>query len=253
MAETLAAADLVAVDPPEVELPEAVRPESVLPESVPPEPELPDSVLLESVPAESELPDSELADSELPDSDLPETALPETELLEPDGVPPEPPSLSSPETTEPPPWPPVLVLVPLPAGGAGATVGTLVGALVGVVVLPVAGADGDPEPVGAVVDSTGWLVVVLGFGVLAGVDAGFGATFVDSIRGAEVRLAGVVRRGSASDTNNDFDDWLGRGDGSGLGRAGVRLSLSSVSKPGSGSTALELTGPPARLTLIRPP
>jgi hypothetical protein len=129
------------------------------------------------------------------------------------------------------------------AGGTGGTVG-------GVVVVPVVGVDELADGAGVVVDSTGWLVVALGVGVFVGVAlaVGFLVTVVDSTRDDEVcRVA--VRRGSASVTNNDLTDGLGLG----LGGTGGLLSFGSRSRPGSGRTALDRTGPPARLTAIRPP
>jgi hypothetical protein len=132
-------------------------------------------------------------------------------------------------------------------GGTGATVGGT-GALVGgAVVVPVVGVDVPVDGVGVVVDSTGWVVVAVGVGDLVGVAfvLGFLVTVVDSIRDDAACLV-AVRRGRASVTNNDFTgDGLGRGDGV--------LDFGSRSRPGSGRTALDRTGPPARLTAIRPP
>jgi hypothetical protein len=138
-----------------------------------------------------------------------------------------------------------------PAGGTGATVGGT-GALVGgAVVVPDVGADEPLDGAGVVVDSTGWLVVALGVGFLVGVAfaAGFFVAVVDSTR---VDVRRVVRRGSASVTNTDLTDGLALGRGVGRGGAGG-TGFGSRSSPGSGSTALDRTGPPARLTAIRPP
>jgi hypothetical protein len=157
---------------------------------------------------------------------------------------------------DPPPWPPVSVgvgvAVPVPApdppvGGTGATTGVVAGAVVaGGVVAGV-----------VVADSTGWVVETLGLGFFEGVGLGvtdFDGTRVDSSRAAGATVAVAVRRGgSASVTSNDLGEWLALGPGIGLGRAGGLSSLSSLSRPGRGRTALERTGPPARLTLIRPP
>jgi hypothetical protein len=135
-------------------------------------------------------------------------------------------------------------------GGTGATVGGTGATVGGAVVVPVVGADVPVDGVGVVVDSTGWVVVAVGFGVLAGVAlvVGFLVTVVDSIRDDAACLV-AVRRGSASVTNNDFTD----GVGDGLGRGDGLLGFGSRSRPGSGRTALDRTGPPARLTAIRPP
>jgi hypothetical protein len=43
------------------------------------------------------------------------------------------------------------------------------------------------------------------------------------------------------------------GSGVGVGRAATTSSSSPSARPGRGRTALELTGPPARLTLTSPP
>jgi hypothetical protein len=111
---------------------------------------------------------------------------------------------------------------------------------------------------GVVVDSTGLVVEVRGSGVfevagLAGTGFAFGGTRVDSSRADEPRVMGAVRRGSASVTNSAVGAWLGVGAGVGLGRTGGLSSAAGSSSPGRGSTALERTGPPARLTLISPP
>ncbi len=110
-----------------------------------------------------------------------------------------------------------------------------------------------------VVDSTGLLVVAVGVGlrlavgffVAVGLAAGAEVIRVDSRRGTRSR--GAVCRGSASVTNSAVGVWLGVGAGVGLGRPGALASAAGGSSPGSGSTALERTGPPARLTLMRPP
>jgi hypothetical protein len=110
---------------------------------------------------------------------------------------------------------------------------------------------------GMVVDSSGWVVETLGLGVfeVAGLVAGdFDGTRVDSSRAAGARGTALVRRGgNASVTKSDFGERLALGSGIALGRAGGLSSSFSLSRPGRGRTALERTGPPARLTLIRPP
>jgi hypothetical protein len=133
-----------------------------------------------------------------------------------------------------------------PVGGTG---GTGAGAEV---VVPVAGVDELADGVGVVVDSTGWVVVALGVGFLVGValTVGFFVTVADSTRD-DVACRVEARRGSASVTNSDLTGALGLGEG--LGRAEGRLSFGSRSSPGNGRTALDRTGPPARLTAISPP
>jgi len=112
--------------------------------------------------------------------------------------------------------------------------------------------------VGTVVDSTGRVVagvalgvgfVVVGFVGVVRLVAGRAVeevTLADSSRAAE-----VARRGSASATNTGLADGVGVGTGVGLGF--LSSALSAGSSPGSGSTALDGTGPPTRLTQIRPP
>jgi hypothetical protein len=149
----------------------------------------------------------------------------------------------------PPPLPPLLF------AGAGGGTG--------------AGAELSPPPLpgvlgvvvgGVVVDSVGRVVV--GVGVFDGLLLAFGvaregATFVDSSRGATARGFGgaVVRRGRASVTRSAFVRVVGVGVGTGVGAGcgGCLGSFGGSARPGSGRTALERTGPPARLTLIRPP
>src|SRR4051794_35979904 len=108
--------------------------------------------------------------------------------------------------------------------------------------------------VGTVVDSTGRVVagvalgvgfVVVGFVGVVGL-AAEGVTFADSRRPAE-----VARCGSASATNTGLADGAGVGTGVGLGF--LSSASPAGSSPGSGSTALDGTGPPTRLTKIRPP
>jgi hypothetical protein len=113
---------------------------------------------------------------------------------------------------------------------------------------------------GVVVDSVGRVVVTFGVGVaealLVALGVGREVIFVDSSRGAIARGGGaVVRRGKASVTKSAFVWVVGVGVGTGVGGGGGAGfgSLGGSARPGSGSTALERTGPPARLTLIRPP
>ena len=112
-------------------------------------------------------------------------------------------------------------------------------------------------PGGVVVDSVGLVVVMVGVGIVGflsvlGLTAGVVmAIRADSSRGARSPGA-VVRRGRASAMNNAVGVWLGAGAGVGLGcEPGLSSSVLGAS-PGSGSTALDRTGPPARLTLIKP-
>jgi hypothetical protein len=210
----------------------------------------------------------------VPEDPVPEVPVPEVPV--PDVPAAESVTVSS--TIEPPPVPPVplpvasvpsaapLVALPVPppvppvvaAGGTGATVAGGFGAgAAGVVVVGVVpGVLVVGLVVGAVVvDSTGLVVVALGVGVFDGLaftPAFFDGALVDSSRG-EVRVTAAVRRGSASVTNSAVGVWLGVGAGVGLARGGALSSFSAGSRPGSGRTALERTGPPARLTLIRPP
>jgi hypothetical protein len=131
------------------------------------------------------------------------------------------------------------------------------------------GATVDPLAVGAgaevggvVVDSTGRVVVGPGAGVLVGVAGGFvaggllaGAVVLAGGVGVTTgrsRLSGALSRGSDSLMNRVFGDVLTAGSGVGLGRASAGGSAWS-GRSGSGRIALELTGPPARLTLISPP
>jgi hypothetical protein len=156
----------------------------------------------------------------------------------------------------PPPPAPLLPLplplpVPLPrsvpVGGCGGTgVG---GAVVGSGVVLV---DGAAEGDGLVVDSTGREVVGPGVGEVAGGAAGV-RVGVAMVRGATARSRanGTSRRGSASVMNRSFGGVLTDGSGAGLGRPSTSSRRSG--RLGSGRIALELTGPPARLTLIRPP
>jgi hypothetical protein len=134
-------------------------------------------------------------------------------------------------------------------GGTGTT-GALVGALLDGVADVLAGG-------WVVADSTGLVVVVTGLGVVLGVRVTVGRaglTVADSSRGAEVRGV-AARRGWATVAGWAVGWWLGLGTGAGLGGAGALVGVfsSAGSSPGNGSTALDRTGPPARLTVISPP
>jgi hypothetical protein len=131
------------------------------------------------------------------------------------------------------------------AGGFGGTAEALL-----------VGADED-EVDGVVVDSIGRVVVAAGVGVRVG--GFFGGAVVGAVvvtaRGAIRRRSGVtgaLRRGSDSMMNRVLAGVLTVGSGVGLGRASAGGSSWS-GRSGSGRMALELTGPPARLTLISPP
>jgi hypothetical protein len=114
---------------------------------------------------------------------------------------------------------------------------------------------------GVVVDSVGRLMVTFGVGVfealLLALGVGREVIFVDSRRGGVARGGGtVVRCGKASVTKSAFVWVVGVGVGTGVGAGGGGAgfgSLGGSARPGSGNTALERTGPPARLTLISPP
>jgi hypothetical protein len=167
--------------------------------------------------------------------------------LPPDPLPALPPAL---------PDPPPVPAVPF-AGGAG---GTLTGGFG-------AGAELSPPPVlgvvvgGVVVDSVGRVVVGFGAGVFEVLLLAFGVgrelVLVDSSRGAVTlgALGAVVCRGRASVTKSAFVRLVGVGVGTGAGTGctGCFGVFGGSARPGSGRTALERTGPPARLTLIRPP
>jgi hypothetical protein len=140
------------------------------------------------------------------------------------------------------------------AGGAASTVA---GGFGGTAEVLLVGADED-EVDGVVVDSIGRVVVAAGVGVRVGGFFG-GAVVVGAVvrtaRGATRRrsaVTGVLRRGSDSMMNRVFAGVLTVGSGVGLGRASAGGSSWS-GRSGSGRIALELTGPPARLTLISPP
>jgi hypothetical protein len=157
---------------------------------------------------------------------------PEPPVLDP---PPPGPLVLDPPVLDPPPVP--------PAGGVGGGSGGTDEPLV----------DGDAEGVGLVVDSTG-LVVALGVGVADGLTgAGEGAAVAGAGRDATRRsslVTGTPRRGSAS--------MIARAFGAVKLGSGVRLGRTSTPSPwppssGNGRIALELTGPPARLTLMSPP
>jgi hypothetical protein len=139
-------------------------------------------------------------------------------------------------------------------------VGWLVGGFGGTADALVVG-PGD-EVDGVLVDSTGRVVVGPGAGVLVGMAGGFVAG--GFVAGADVvagglavatgrsRLSGALSRGSDSLMNRVFGGVLTVGSGVGLGRASAGGSAWS-GRSGSGRIALELTGPPARLTQISPP
>ena len=131
-----------------------------------------------------------------------------------------------------------------PSGGFGATADALA-----------VGAGGEVD--GALVDSTGRVVAGAGAGVLVGVAGGVLAGAVVLAGGLGLttgrgRLSGALSRGSDSLMNRVFGGVLAAGSGVGLGRASAGGSSWS-GRSGSGRIALELTGPPARLTLISPP
>ncbi|NMO50298.1 hypothetical protein HH310_03705 [Actinoplanes sp. TBRC 11911] len=194
-------------------------------------------------------PEPELAPEPLPLLLVPE--LPPLPLV-PEPLP-EP--LPLPLVPEPPPVPPVPP-VPLAGGAGGTGFGT--------------GAELSPPPSpgvvgsvvgGVLVDSVGRVVLGFGDGVFDGLLLALGAgrevILVDSSRGASARGTGgfVPRRGRPSVTSSALV-WLvgvGVGTGVGSGCGGCFGSFGGSARPGSGSTALERTGPPARLTLIRPP
>ncbi|WP_328462522.1 hypothetical protein OHA21_35460 [Actinoplanes sp. NBC_00393] len=108
---------------------------------------------------------------------------------------------------------------------------------------------------GVLVDSSGLLVEGDGFLVADG----FALADFDGLpAGREAGALGrrpmlSVRRCSASGTNRGGALVVGAGVGLGLGCGSGSSRSSSSSRPGSGNTALELTGPPARLTLTSPP
>ncbi|TWG25875.1 hypothetical protein FHX34_101848 [Actinoplanes teichomyceticus] len=136
-----------------------------------------------------------------------------------------------------------------PAGGTGAGGGSevFVGAVVGWVVV---------DSVGLVALTDGLAVLAAGVGrllprVLAGslVADGVGVAVADRCRTGS-RFARVTD----SITGRRLGALDGLASGAGLGRGGTGSVLASLSStPGSGSTALDLTGPPARLTLTSPP
>jgi hypothetical protein len=149
--------------------------------------------------------------------------------------------------------------VPPDCDGTGGAGGTWVGGSgTGALLLVL----GEPDGVGdgdgfgrVVVDSTGLaLVETLGVGVFeAGLGDRIGVGEAAVGRGAPARLSwvGVCRR-NASVMNCGRRAELTVGVGIGLGFAST-TSLSLSCKSGNGSTTLELTGPPARLTLTSPP
>jgi hypothetical protein len=139
-----------------------------------------------------------------------------------------------------------------PAGGGGSTGGT------GAVSSGVAVGVGDGDDVGVFTDSTG-LVVTVGRGVgLFGPGVALGLRFAVAAggRGPSGRMLLVADTGlpgSASVTNSERGAGVTAGAVLGAGRS-TATGLSALScRSGRGSTALELTGPPARLTLTRPP
>jgi hypothetical protein len=123
---------------------------------------------------------------------------------------------------------------------------------------PVTTGVGPDDGGSVIVDSTGLdLLGVADFeGDLDGPAAGLrvvaaGAGVRDgTARASRMRVTGAPCLGKTSSTG-----WalvrLATGSGVGLGRA--TTASSSSSRSGSGRTALELTGPPARLTLTSPP
>ena len=101
---------------------------------------------------------------------------------------------------------------------------------------------------GVGVDSTGRLVVVLGFGVAGLLLArGDGVAARRFATNRSVSAATRSRRGSASMIARAFGD-PSADSGVGLGRAAAASPRS-----GNGRIALLLTGPPARVTLTSPP
>ena len=118
--------------------------------------------------------------------------------------------------------------------------------------------DGVAEPValgvadglGVGVDSTGRLVVALGFGVAVLLVArGDGVPAGRAAANRSLPVAARSRRGSASMTARAFGD-ASVGSGDGLGRTAAAVPLP---RSGNGRVALVLTGPPARVTLTSPP
>ena len=165
-------------------------------------------------------------------------------------VPPEPLDVDPPEPLEPLGVDPrELPPVPVPGGtGGGCLVDPLVG-LVDGVGEPLA--DGDADGVDIAVVSTGLLLVALGFGV-AGLPVARGAVGGVTRRVVTNRSSpavGMSRRGSASMMARAFGD-PNVGWGVGLG---ATSAAASPPRSGNGRMALELTGPPARLTLTNPP
>jgi hypothetical protein len=155
-----------------------------------------------------------------------------------------------------PPVPPV-ALVGSVAGGAGGT---------GCCAVPVGGGTGgtDESPAEGVVDGVvagGVVVDSVGLVALAlGEADGFGAGVVFGGAGVVRRTAGRASRVTGRCGNDSrigralgvVADGGGGGDGGGVGRTAAS-ALSFPPRSGSGRIALELTGPPARLTLISPP
>jgi hypothetical protein len=135
-------------------------------------------------------------------------------------------------------------------GPGGSGIGSVIGGVV------VGGVDGW-DVVGFLVDSAGRVGrVVLGFGVREGRGVARAEPRVASaVRGPIRPGIGVVRRGRASFISTVRGAPVTVGVGVGV----TRIRCASLSSPlspgraGSGSTAFELTGPPARLTLTRPP
>jgi hypothetical protein len=129
--------------------------------------------------------------------------------------------------------------------------------VIGVVGGVVVGVVGGGGVVGFRVDSAGLVGPgVAGFVVRDGRGvAREEARVASAVRGPAGPATGVVRRGRASFINTARGAGVPVGVGVGMMR--IRwASLSSPSSPGSagsGSTAFELIGPPARLTLTSPP
>jgi hypothetical protein len=152
-----------------------------------------------------------------------------------------------------PPAPPAVEPPEVPVLGGTEWTGGRVGPVVGSDdALGDALADGEVDGVLVVADSTG-LAVVLACAVGAGWPVARGRTDAVVGRDAHSRsflVGGNPRRGSASMIARALGTAVGGG-GVGLGRACNGAPPSPRS--GSGRIALELTGPPARLTLMSPP
>jgi hypothetical protein len=176
----------------------------------------------------------------------------------------EPPLPSGPLTSDPPPLPPDPVPLPDPLPAPPVVlVGSAVG---GTCAVRVGGGTGgtDESPVDGVVDGAavgGVVVDSVGRVALAlGEADGFGVGVVFGGAGVVCRAAGRASRvtgrwGSDSRIGRALGvvaDGVGGGAGGGVGRTAASV-LSFPPRSGSGRIALELTGPPAKLTLISPP